>query len=223
MKEFILGMLASIAGGIAILLCTRVFGRWRRLLISALNRLAKADIERVFRNKIEAQSDIEQSIREAKDIAILTSRGNELQRSTFDSLFLHRPESRQFTFRILLPDTSIPKGQYDWTGQRERELAAFDSAFGGGLLHQQIATNASFLQPHIDAGKAQLRRFNAPHVGRVIIADGTAYYTPYRSDAHGRDCPVYKYRRNGEICRNYQRLFDQLWNASGGDIAEPSE
>ena len=211
MSDFLLGMFASIAGGIVLLLAAMLSRRWRKILIDISGKLSGADIEYVFRNKADAQTDMEESIRDAKDVAILASRGNELQRDAFSSIFLHRQERRQVRVRILLPDTSLREGEYDWTGQREKELASFDAAFGGGLLHQQVDTIAAFLSPHVEARKVDLRRFNAPHVGRVVLVDGTAYYTPYRADAHGRDSRVYKFARGGEMSRNLGRLFEQLW------------
>lgn len=223
MSDFILGMLASITGGIILLLVARVSHRWRKMLVVVSNALAGADVEQVFRDKADAQTDMEQRLRDVKELAILVGRGNELQRGTFSSVFLHRPEKRQVRVRILLPETSSSNSEYDWTAQREHELAAFDSAFGDRLLHRQIDTNVAFLRPHVEAGKVELRRFNAPHIGRIVLVDGAAYYTPYGSDAHGRDSKVYKFKAGGEMSKNLQRLFEQLWNAgAGGAGLQPS-
>jgi len=213
MSQFILGMLASLAAGIILFLVARVSHRWRKMLVAVSNALAGADVEHVFRDKADAELDLEQRLRDAKDVAIFASRGNELQRGTFSSLFLHRYENRALRVRVLLPSTSLSSDEYDWTAQREHELALFDSAFGSRLLHHQIDTNVAFLRPHVEAGKVELRRFNAPHMGRIVLVDGAAYYTPYRSDAHGRDSKVYKFKSGGEMSKNFQRLFEQLWNA----------
>jgi hypothetical protein len=100
----------------------------------------------------------------------------------------------------------------DWVEQRERELSGFDRAFGRGLLRQQIEANVQFLQPYVAAGHADLRRFNSPHVGRIVLTERCAFFAPYQATSHGRDNPVFKYRR-GPVYDNLQRLFDQLWNA----------
>jgi hypothetical protein len=115
---------------------------------------------------------------------------------------------------VLLPRTEEPADSA-WTQQRQNELARFDHAFGRpGLLKEQIETNARFLDQYLNNERAQLRRFSCPHIGRLVITERCAYFTPYRSDSHGRGCPVYKFRR-GDLYDNFSRLFDQLWNAGG--------
>lgn len=223
MSQFILGILASLAAGVILLLVARVSRRWRTMLVAVTNALAGADVEHVFRDKADSQLNFEHRLRNAEDVAIFASRGNELQRGTFSSLFLHRYENRALRVRILLPSTSVSSDQHDWTAQREQELATFDAAFGGRLLHNQIDTNVAFLRPHVEAGKVELRRFNAPHIGRIVLVDGAAFYTPYRSDAHGRDSRVYKFRAGGEMSKNLQRLFEQLWDAGSVRGAGPQE
>jgi hypothetical protein len=213
MSNFVLGVLASIAGGMILLLSARVSRRWRKALVAVSNALAGGDVERVFHMKADAEEDMEQRLCDAKEVAILAGRGNELQRRTFSSMFLHRPEKRQVRIRILLPETLLSGDQYDWASQRESELASFDSSFGNRLLHHQIDTNVAFLDPYVKAGKVELRRFNAPHIGRIVLVDGAAYYAPYRSDAHGRDSKVYRFKAGGEMSENFLRLFEQLWNA----------
>lgn len=218
MSGFILGMLASIAGGVVLLLVARVSHRWRKMLVAVSNTLSGADVEQLFRNKADAQADMEERLRDAKEVAIFTSRGSELQREAFSSIFLHRLEKRQVRVRILLPETSLSDSEYDWTAQREHELASFDSAFSNRLLHDQIDTNVAFLRSHVEAGKVELRRFNAPHMGRIVSVDGVVYYTPYGSDSHGRDSKVYKFKAGGAMSKNLQRLFEQLWNMGDGGV-----
>jgi len=217
MSQFILGVLASLAGGFILLVLTRFSRGMRKLLSKVLNVLSGGDIEYVFYNKSDPSCDLPRKLQSAKDVAIFTSRGNELQRDTFISLFLKRYANSNVRVRILLPSTSLETTEYDWTAQRERELAAFDSSFGDKLLHRQIDMNVAFLHPHIREGKVELRRYNAPHIGRIVLVDGVAYYTPYNAETHGRDSKIYKFKAGGAISCNLHRLFDQLWSAASVD------
>jgi hypothetical protein len=216
-KEFFLGVLASLAAGVLLLFLGRVSQRWRTALTKLCTKLARIDLEYVFQNKADAEADLRQRVATAGDVAVFTGRGNELQRAVFASIFLHRDPSRIVRVRVLLPSTRLAAGDYDWTAQREAEVAAFDTSFGNGLLHRQIDTNVAFLQPYVKEGKIELRRFSAPHMGRIVSVDATVYYTPYTSDKHGRDCPVYRFAPGGCLSRNMQRLFEQLWSVSEVD------
>ena len=97
--------------------------------------------------------------------------------------------------RVLLPQTDPAKAGYEWTAQRERELATFDRAFGPDLLREQIETNVRFLEQYVAAGQVEVRRFSSPHIGRIVLTERCAYFTPYRKDRHGRDSVVYKFQR----------------------------
>jgi hypothetical protein len=216
MTGFIASVAASLVAGILLLVITAFTSqRARWILTGLLGRLLGVDVEVVFSDKTAAQADVRHEITRAHDVAILTGRGSELQRDTFDPLFLHRPAARNVRIRILLPKTAVAPGEHDWTLQRETELARFDSAFGKGLLGEQIEANLRFFQEYVASGKVELRRFQYPHIGRIVLTDRCAYYTPYRADSHGRDCPVYKLRR-GDLYDNLERLFDQLWEAASG-------
>jgi hypothetical protein len=210
--EFVLSVLASILAAVILIVATGALSRTARsMFTAAISQWLGIDIEYVFSRKDDVQADLKKELEGASEVCILTSRGNELQRDPFSPLFLPRGP-RKVDIRVLLPETAVPDGQYDWTDQRERELASFDPAFGGGLLAAQVQTNVTFVREHVKAGNVQLRLFNAPHLGRVILTDRCAYFTPYRRDAHGRESRVYKYRR-GEMYNNLRRLFEQLWEA----------
>lgn len=212
MESFWINVLASVISSSAILAVTAVLSRRARwVLTGILGRLLAVDIEGVFSDKRAAEADVRTELARSREVAIFTGRGNELQRDTFEPIFLGRPASTPRRVRVLLPCTeaTVPS---DWTQQRENKLAAFDPAFGKpGLLRDQIETNARFLSRYVDAG-VELRRFSCPHIGRLVITDRFAYFTPYRDDAHVRGCPVYKFRR-GDLYDNFSRLFEQLWDA----------
>jgi hypothetical protein len=214
MTQFVLSILASIVAGIIIVAVAGfVSTRARRLFTALTTRWLNLDIEYVFEDKDASQPDIHAELKRATTISILAGRGSELQRETFSPIFLHPTGRRRPTVRILLPDTNLKEGEYDWTMQRERELAVFDPAYGSGLLRQLVEVNVRFLAQHISTGSCELRRFNIPHIGRIVATERYIYYTPYRTDVPGRDSKVYKFIRGGEMYDNLHRLFEQLWAA----------
>lgn len=189
--------------------------RLRWVLTAVLGRLLDVDIEFVFENPRKAGPNLRQELAKARDVRVFTGRGGELQRETFaDSLTKGR--SGQIKMRILLPAVRTEQGRR-WTLDRERELASFDTAYvAGGILERQIEASALFV-----AGYASdtliLRRFEFPHIGRIVLTDRCAFLTPYRSDRHGRDSIVFKYRRGGEHYEFLARIFEKSWDASLAD------
>jgi hypothetical protein len=214
MTGFWISVLASLLAGVLMVIVTAsVSSRARWVLTGILGRLLDVDIDAVFTDKRAAEADVRKELARAREIAIFTGRGNELQRDTFDPIFLRRPAATALRVRVLLPRTD-GSGEFDWTHQREVELSEFDHAFARqGLLKDQIETTARFLEGYVNTANVELRRFNYPHIGRIILTDRCAFFTPYRHDSHGRDCAVYKYRR-GDLYENFARLYEQLWMAS---------
>jgi len=214
MLGFGIDVLASLVAGVVLLVATAtVSSRARWLLTGILGRLLDVDIDGVFSDKRDADADVSKELSRAREVSIFAGRGNDLQRSTFDPIFLRRPSTKPLRIRVLLPRTDGAT-DFDWTQQREDELAAFDPAFGRrALLKEQIENAVRFLDQYVANGSVELRRFSCPHIGRIVVTDRCAYFTPYRNDSHGRDCSVYKYRR-GELYDNFARLFEQLWIAS---------
>lgn len=224
MAGFWISTLGSLLASVVVVIVTAsVSSRARWVLTGILGRLLDVEIDAVFTDKRSAEADVRKELARARDIAIFTGRGNELQRDTFDPIFLHRPAAKALRVRVLLPRAD-GSGEFDWTQQREHELSKFDSAFTReGLLKEQIETTAKFLEGYVLTTKVELRRFSCPYIGRIILTDRCVFFTPYRNDSHGRDCAVYKYRR-GDLYENFARLYEQLWAASdptGPKLAAP--
>ncbi len=212
--SLLVGILGSILAGVILFLFTALVSRTARWVITAtLGRMLRIDTEYVFRNQQDVAEDLKDEIKKAAFVDMLTGRGTELQRDTFSPLF---NESKQHSrVRILLPLTCVDSSSYDWTAQRERELAKFDTSHGTGVLQSQIEANAKLIAARAAANSMlQLRFFNAPHIGRIVLTDRCAYFTPYQENAHGRDTHVIKYRCNGDMYNCLRRLFNQLWEAS---------
>lgn len=215
--QFLINILASIIAGILLIPILGQLSQGARWLITGvLSRITNSDIDFVFPNKAASVKDVQKEIEKAKWVYIFTGRGGEFQRSTFASLFHHKPVSRNVKVKILLPQTQLSSSSgVDWTNEREKELKQFEKAFNSGrdLLKNQIEINVKFLEEYIDQKYYELKFYSFPHIGRIIITDKVAFYTPYQTDLHGKDSNVYKYK-NGEMYDNYLRLFNQIWLSS---------
>jgi hypothetical protein len=213
--SFVFGVLSSlIATAICFLAAMAWSGRFRWLLITMLSRISGGDFGQSWENKGLAEADIRREIGRARKVDLLTGRGNELQRATFNKLLSHRPGSGTSPeFRVLLPCTGT-SGDAKWTDDRESEIAAFDRSFGAGQLHRQIDTNVAHLAPYVADGTIEARRYDFPHLGRICITDQAAYFTPYLPSEHGRDSKVLKYAASSPIYDALARLFDKIWNSS---------
>jgi hypothetical protein len=208
------GVLASIIGSITLIIFGGLFSRnLRWLLTGVLGRLLDVDIEYVFRSKSDADEDILKELEKASFVYLMTGRGNDIQRGLFDKVLHQKPRGRLSEVKILLP---LPRksSSTDWIAQRENELATFDPAFGRGVLRHQIEMTIKYLENYVSSGGIELRLFDSPHIGRIIITDRVVYFTPYLAHAHGKDCRVVKHRRGSDFYDCFSRLFHQLWDVS---------
>ena len=219
MFEFLYSILASLIGGALLLLVASIASRKAKwVLAGILSRLVNADLEFVYRNKQDCQKDLYRDLKETRNLVMINPRGNELQREAFTPIFFEKPNSSSRRIRILMPRIKDFNNENDWVDQRENELQQFDKAFGSGLLKKQIEANINFLIPFVDSEEIEVRFFNMPHTGRVIITDNYAYFGALNAEIHSRDYRVYKYRNGGPMYLNYLRLCNQLW-----DVGNPNE
>lgn len=87
MSEFLLNVLASVIGGIFLILAAGLISRRARwILTGLLARLLDVDIDYVFESKEVVKPDLKAELRRSRNVAILTGRGNEFQRDTFATL-----------------------------------------------------------------------------------------------------------------------------------------
>jgi hypothetical protein len=210
------GVLASIIGSLILLFMGGIFSRYARwLLTSILGRLLDVDIEYVFRSKDEAYKDIKIELRRSSFIYLFMGRGNDIQNNNFIEVLQHQTHGKLPEYKIMLPSPIESTSSDDWIKQRENELAAFDPPFcGPGVLRHQIKTTIQYLQNFINKEEIELKLYNYPHIGRIVITDRFVYFTPYSARKHGRDSPIIKYRRGGEFYEFFWRLFFQLWEVS---------
>jgi hypothetical protein len=207
---FNLSVVSSLVAGVLLLLVTAFLSEKARWVLTAtLGRILRIDTEYVFKNAEDAAKDVIKELNRAKSVKILTGRGGELQRQTFANIFTNPKLAGKI--ECMLPITQ-PKNKLYWLEQREKELIQFDRAYEPGLLTQQIETTVRFLAPFVQDQFLELKYFEGPHFGRIILTDKCAYFTPYSDNEHGRDNHVFKYRFGGDMYGWLNRTFNQLWN-----------
>ena len=215
------GVLASVVGSVILIVISGLVSRYARWLMTGiLGRLLDIDIEYVFRSKEEASEDIERELNKASFVYLLTGRGNELQRGSFTKILHQKPRRILVEFKVMLPLSRDVSASTDWIEQREKELSKFDPAFGNCVLRHQIEMTVKYLENYVRTGEIELRLFDYPHIGRILITDRVVYFTPYSATAHGQDSRIIKHRRGSDFYECFLRLFNQLWDVSSsvGDI-----
>ncbi|MGO8945164.1 MAG: hypothetical protein ACLQJ7_16005 [Syntrophobacteraceae bacterium] len=199
---------AAIAFLIAVL-CSRIV---RRALTAMASTFLGIQVKYVFRNGKEAEAAIKQELAESSFVRVFAGRGLQFQESLYSSL-LEKELSSHREVRVLLPNPDVASETIDWISHRETELSKVDRSFGQEMLREQIRVSIRFLLSHLHEDNFQLRLYNTPHIGRIILTDQSVFFSPYSSTKHGRDCKVFEYGR-GDIYDNFVRFFDMVWQNS---------
>lgn len=210
LRELAIGTLGSILAAVILFLTAT----WRsvvvrRALTAITSTFLDVDVKFVFRDGKAAELAITQALQRSARVRIFAGRGNEFQRDLYRPL-LDPQQKKVRHVRILLPDSAVKPRGVDWIEQRERELEAIDPSFGTGALRMQIQTSVQFVSRHQELGVFEVRLYDAPHIGRIIITDDLLFLTLYSAVKHGRDCRVIQYGR-GDIYDGFVRYFDMLW------------
>lgn len=71
----------------------------------------------------------------------------------------------------------------------------------------------SFIQRYVERGRFEVRFYDLPHIGRIILTDEVVFVTPYSEATHGRHCRVYEYGR-GDTYEMFSRFFEMAWRDS---------
>lgn len=217
MLDFIISIASSIIGGVLlIVIAGKLSKNAKWILVSILSKITDADIEYVFENKSVMKEDILKDIEQSSFFFMLTGRGNELQRDTFETLYKPRRKGHNIKIKILVPEVEKEINDVDWTDLRDKEIGEFDAAHGNGLLKDQIKTTIKFLSKHIASNQIDLevKKFDMPHYGRLIVTDKHAYFSPLGFKNHNRTNSVYKYGSKGQMYEGYLRFFNILWAES---------
>ncbi len=211
--EFVLSIASSLAAtGIVIVSAAVVSQRARFAMTALTSGFLGIDTEYVFPNRVAAQEDMEREFLRSSFVNLLTGRGQELQIEPFSKLLGERPTGLRTKFRVLLPQLELSPYVLDWTEVNEKELKNLDPAYPG-LLRSQISATEKVLSAY-QSELVEMRHFNAPHIGRVMLTDRVAYFVAYDSTTHSRSKPVIKIRAGGVMYDCYLRFFQLLWDNS---------
>lgn len=213
LSNFVIGICASlIAAAIIFLTATWRPKLVRRALTAVASTFLGIQVRYVFPNGKDAESTIIQELAESSRIRIFAGRGLQFQESLYAPL-LHGGTASHRNVQILLPNPDQSRGAIDWITHREDELSRIDRSFGNEMLRKQIRTSIEFLLTHQHDKLFQLRLYDIPHIGRIIITDQSVFFTPYSAMKHGRDCRVFQYG-TGDIYDNFARWFEMVWEDS---------
>ncbi|MGI5268688.1 hypothetical protein ACQEUU_06020 [Nonomuraea sp. CA-218870] len=209
MQELIIGIVSSLlAGGITVAAGWLGLAWPRRVLVRGLSKLTGVGVERSYAKQSAANSDLAADLRGARWIKVLTGRGNELTRDSFQLVWQAGNPVLEYV-HILLPDPDDPGG---WLARRVREVQRADPAFGDGLLADQLRANIRYLDAVSGRDtRIELRLFDAPHTYRVILTDRLAYFTPYQPGVHARNSPCLVFRSGSAMYDHLLRSFDIMW------------
>lgn len=213
MIDFVLSVAASlVAAGIVALVaisCSRLI---RRALTAAAAALLGVEVKYVYANGKEAAPVIREELAHSQNVRIFTGRGNQFQDTLYTPL-LERTSGVLKSARILLPNVHSPARRSDWINEREDELAPIDRAFGAGQLRNQIKTSIEHLKRYLKPNEIELRLFDLPHLGRIILTDRSVFFTPYAVGKHGRDSRLIQFGQ-GEMYDSFSRFFELAWKDS---------
>jgi hypothetical protein len=208
-----MGIVSSIAASVLTVTGGWIFSQSvRNKLTALLSLLTGAGILRVYRHQRRANADLPADLAKARWIKVLAGRGNELTRDNFESVW-RTAGGRIESVQMLLPDPD--SGADSWLGDREAELRRLDPGMRDGLLADQVRANIRYLTARGNGNEQiQLRVYDVPHLGRIILTDRVAYLTVYGPDAHGRNSPCIIARSPGPVYDLAYRMFITAWDRS---------
>jgi hypothetical protein len=95
--NFIANVIASVVASAIVLVCAALASKRARWILTAtLGRLLDIDVEYVFKNAAESESDVRHELDRATSIRFLSGRGNDLQRELFSQSINGRPGPTPF-------------------------------------------------------------------------------------------------------------------------------
>ncbi|MFC4561315.1 hypothetical protein ACFO4E_05550 [Nocardiopsis mangrovi] len=213
MEPFVSGVASSLAASaLAFIVARLVSGRARGWLTVLVSRWTGLGVRRVYLRQQDAESDLARDLRRARWLRVLAGRGNALTREAFAPLRSVAGEGLE-SARILLP-TADPSPD-SWLGRREKELQDGDLGMDTGLLAEQVRTNAAYVDAIArERSSVELRRYELPHLFRVVATDEGAYLTFYGRGRHGRVSPCIYAARPGMLYDAALALFSAVWQGS---------
>ncbi len=207
----IMGILASLIAYFIIKAISDLFVKksGKKIVSNILGKVLGIEIKNIFKNSEDVVEDLQIELKKAKNIAILTGRGLDLRKGPkFQEIYEN--SKNKDSIRILLPRTIFTSDETDWTAHRQSELETASKAYRGNLKNDILETQNSIIN-HDTSKKIKIKCFNTPHIGRIVITERVAYFTPYETNKDGLESRIFKYGTNDDMYNALTRLFDVIW------------
>lgn len=194
-------LVASVIWAIIVLFFSRRILKIIRELFHTLFDSGAKNIYQSSRDP-EYSIDIKRDLEKARKIRICCSRGNFLEKQPFRSVL----NNSQAPIEILLSQhTPNP-----WLALRLDEVNKFEEIYTESTICDSIKTNMRYLNKC--KGPIKIKNFSSIHIGRIILTDEVAYFSPYLKESFGEDIVIYKYMVNSSMYCWLERIFDEMWN-----------
>lgn len=205
MSSFFVGITTSVIGStIWFFFAALISGKFRKLLYRITDLILYTDIHYVYKDFKQAKDNVSSLLSKTSKVYIYTGRGNFLH----DSEYLDTFDNKNIDVRIVLP---VPDETNKWLIQRADEMHLINDGFTAKTLSTDIKNVVTFLEPSIQGKKVQLRFSDSQHIGKIILLDSCAFFTPYQNNKFGQDTKVYKYGANTYMYHWLERYFTLLW------------
>lgn len=213
MEPFVSGVASSLAASALVFVAVRLVSvRARDWLTAVVSRWTGLGIRRVYLRQQDAEADVARDLRRARWVKVLAGRGNALTREAFAPLRSGAGDGLE-SAHILLPTADTHPDS--WLDRRAQELRDSDPGMETGILAEQVHTNAAYVDA-IARGRSsvELRRYELPHLFRVIATDEGAYLTFYERGRHGRGSPCIYAKRPGVLYDAALAVFGTVWHGT---------
>jgi hypothetical protein len=210
----LIGFVLGIASSLAATVLTIAIGwlgskRMRHWPVAALSKVTGLGIQRSYPQQKLANLDLSHDLAAARWVKVLTGRGNELTRDSFQQVW-QEADSRLESVQVLLPDPG--PGSVSFLAAREAEIRRYDTGYRAGLLSEQVRSNINYIAAIADKrNHVELRVFDLQQVCRIIVTDRVAYLTVYSASDHGRNSPCVVFSNPGPLYDFALRMFTVTW------------
>jgi len=207
MNSFLISLAGSLVAAIVIALFGYFFSRtFRDLLVMIFSRLLGIGIDKIYKKSTDSNDDVSRAVEQAEFVKIFAPRGHTLS-GEYVTRLSKKPKS---VCHILLPSTN--NDALYWIEQRASERTAPHKKEASDLINA-INTTADSLSTYEKQGLLKLKRFNHPHIARLVITDKWVFFLPLKSGVRAMDCKMVKYSRCSFMYDFWNRYFDQIWDS----------
>lgn len=202
--DFLLGILGSLIASavwafLIFIFSKKIMKKIKRIFMTVFDCGAHFIFD--SRLDIDYLEDLKKELEMATTIKIYTSRGKYLEDSPYRKIL----NNSQIEIKILLPSIQNNK----WVEMRIQEVNKVDDKYTEEAFDSSLNATIRYLKTC--KSNVILRRYDSIHIGRIILTDRVAYFSPYLKDTFGEDVAVYKYLANSTMYQWCERIFNETW------------